>query len=271
GHRQTGEVSAVDSETYSKYSRQIITLVEGTMVGDVQKSVERLLADEQYDLIADVLITASEVSARRLVDALLAREIIEPLIPAACLRRELRRPSMTGGASLGGGAIFRDFETDDEGPGVPDFIREEAEAITTSANQSRRIAAQKEAELDRDAIRARIVDQLVERLNTSDEALKALATIARTSAFEETRRGAAMKLANNKIATGKLIRAGRHRDLLVIADASGSIAVKSRIARSLAEAMPDQNAPEYRPALELVAEHHPDEETKAAARGALNG
>ena len=242
----------MDSETYSKYSRQIITLVEGTMVGDVQKSVERLLADEQYDLIADVLITASEVSARRLVDALLAREIIEPLIPAACLRRELRRPSMTGGASLGGGAIFRDFETDDEGPGVPDFIREEAE-------------------LDRDAIRARIVDQLVERLNTSDEALKALATIARTSAFEETRRGAAMKLANNKIATGKLIRAGRHRDLLVIADASGSIAVKSRIARSLAEAMPDQNAPEYRPALELVAEHHPDEETKAAARGALNG
>jgi len=260
----------VYSESFTRYSRQIRRLAEGMVSTDVDEAAGRLMGDEQWDLIGLVLLTASEVSARRLVDRLLAAEIIEPLIPAACLRREIRRSSMSGPAALGGGAIFRDFESDEEGPGVPDHIREEAEAITAQANQSRRIAAQKEAERDRDAIRSRIVEQLAERLSSSEDALKALVVISRTSIFEETRRTAAMKLATNKPAMGRLTREGRYEELLMIADSSDSRGVQGRIAQAIAEAMPEADAPVYREALELIGEHHPDDETRMAARRALN-
>ncbi len=258
------------SETFARYARQILRLGEGTVNVEVDSAIDKLMADQQWDLIGLVLLTAAEVSARRLVDRLLAQEVLDPLIPAACLRREVRRGPMAGPATLGGGAIFRDFEADDNGAGVPDFIREEAQAIAEQANQSRRIAAMKEAERDRDAIRARIVDQLAERLNTSEEALRALMIIARCSLWEETRRTAAMKLANNKVLLGRLTREGRHQDLLTIARASGSRGVQSRIAEALASAMPPPDAPIYREVLELIAEHHTDGETRAAARRALN-
>lgn len=267
--RCDNEVTAVHSETFGKYSRQIIRLAEGTVAVEVDSAIDMLMADEQWELIGLVLLTAAEVSARRLVDRLLAAEVLDPLIPAACLRREIRRGGPSGPAGLGGGAIFRDFETDDNGPGVPDHIREEAEAITAQANQSRRIAAMKEAERDRDAIRVRIVDQLAQRVSTSDEALAALMVIARSSVWEETRRTAAMKLATNKVVLGRLTREGRHQDLLTIARASDSRGVQSRIAEAIAPAMPDPSAPGYREALELVGEHHPDGETRAAARRAL--
>ena len=265
------EVTNVHTETLGRFSRQAITLIEGTMGGDVDNAIELLMGEEQWDLIAQVLITASEVSARRLTDTLLAAEIFDPLIPAACMRRELRRGISQAPAALSGGAIFRDFEADDEGPGVPDHIREEAEAITASANQARRIAAQKEAALDRDSIRSRIVDKLAERAVTSEAALFGLATIARASAWEETRRSAALKLAANKAATGQLLRAGRHADLLAIADASGSDGVRTRIADAVAGAMPAATAPEYRTVLELIAEHHSDDAKRAAAKKALGG
>ncbi len=263
------EVNHVHTETLGKFSRQTITLIEGTMGGDVDNAIALLIAEEQWDLIAQVLITASEVSARRLTDALLSAEIIDPLIPAACMRRELRRGVSHGPAALGGGAIFRDFETDDDGPGVPDHIREEAEAITASANESRRIATAKEAALDRDSIRSRIVDKLAERAATSEAALLGLATIAGASAWEETRRSAALKLANNKVATGQLLRGGRHANLLAIADASGSAAVRTRMADVMAGAMPAATAPEYRAVLELIAEHHSDAAKRSAAKKAL--
>lgn len=263
-------MTAVHSDVFTKYSRQINRLAEGTVSVEVDSAIDTLMADEQWELLGLLLLTAAEVAARRLVDRLLAAEVLDALIPAACLRREIRRSGPSGPAGLGGGAIFRDFETDDSGPGVPDHIREEAEAITAQANQSRRIAAQKEAERDRDAIRVRIVDQLAERLNTSEEALRALMVIARTSLWEETRRTAAMKLATSKVVLGRLTREGRHEDLLAIARASGSRGVQSRIAEAIAPAMPEPSAPGYREALELVGEHHPDGETRVAARRALN-
>lgn len=268
---KTCEVNHVHTETLGRFSRQVSTLIEGAMGGDVDNAIELLMTEEQWDLIAQVLITASEVSARRLADALLSAEIIDPLIPAACMRRELRRGVSHGPATLGGGAIFRDFEADDDGPGVPDHIREEAEAITASANESRRIARAKEAARDRDSIRSRIVDKLAERVATSEAALFGLATIARASAWEETRRSAALKLANNKVAMGQLLRAGRHADLVAIADASGSAGVQTRIADAMAGAMPETTAPAYRSVLELIAEHHSDAAKRAAAKKALNG
>jgi len=261
----------VHTDIFAKYSHQIITLTEGTMGGDVDKAVERLLSDEQWDLIAQLIVSASEVSARRMVDALLKADQIDALIPAACLRREIRRGSSQGPSTLGGGSIFRDFEADEDGPGVPDHIREEAEAITQSASQSRRIAAQKEAARDHDLIRSRIVDQLAERATASDAALAAMVTIARASWWEETRRSAATKLANNKIAMGKLTREGRHADLLMIGRASGSQTVRARLAEGMVNAMPEATSPEYRDALELISEEHPDQATRAAAHKALGG
>jgi len=154
---------------------------------------------------------------------------------------------------------------------VPDHIREEADAITASANESRRIASAKEAALDRDSIRSRIVDKLSERAATSEDALFGLATIARASAWEETRRSAALKLAANKVAMGQLLRAGRHADLLAIAESSGSAGVRTRLADAMAGAMPAPDAPEYRDILELISDHHSDAAKRAAAKKALGG
>ncbi|MCD6360186.1 MAG: hypothetical protein J7M38_04915 [Armatimonadetes bacterium] len=255
---------------FTRYAHQIRSLIQGTVSLEVDHAIDTLMGEEQWDVIGLVLLTASEISARRLVDRLLEAEVIDPLIPAACARREIRRPGVSGPAALGAGAIFRDFEADSDGPGVPDHIREEAEALTAQANQSRRIAAQKEAQRDRDAIRARIVDQLAERLNVSDDALNALAVIARVSVFEETRRAAAMKLATNKMVIGRLMREQRYEELTMIARSSDSRGVQARIAEAFAESLPEPTTPGYRDILELIGEYHPDDEKRMAARRALN-
>ncbi|MGI5818795.1 MAG: hypothetical protein ACOX9R_11930 [Armatimonadota bacterium] len=260
----------MDPQTFVDWSTQIKTLMEGNLEKHVQDALKELIEAEQWELLSHLALTASEFSVRRMVNVLIDREVFAPLIAGACLRRQMRRSGSSPVGSLGSKRIFRDFEQPDEGEaGVPEHIMEEAEAISRAADQSRRIAAQKEAELDRDAVRHHIVDRLSDLLNTNEQAMEAMIAIARCSCFEETARSAAMKLGNSKIVMGRISRAGRIMDMIAVGNASASQAVHTIIARTLAEAMPDSSHPSYRAALEHVAEHHPEEATQRAARRAL--
>lgn len=260
----------MDAQTFVDWSPQIETLMEGNLEKHVMDALDDLIDAEQWDLLSHLMLTGTEFSVRRMTNALIEKQVFGPLIAGACLRREVRRALPTGPARLGGGAIFRDFEAPDEGEaGVPDHIMEEAEAISRAADQSRRIAARREAQLDRDPVRKHIVDSLGELINTSEAAMEAMIAIARTSVFEETARSAAMKLGNSRVVMGRISRAGRVADMIAVGDASGSQAVHTMIARTLAESMPESSHPSYRAALEHVAEHHPQETTRRAALRAL--
>jgi hypothetical protein len=260
----------MDPQTLIDNASRIETLMEGNLEKHVKDALNDLIEAEQWELLSHIMLTGSEFSVRRITNALIERETFEPLVAGACLRREIRRSTPTSAAGLGSKRIFRDFEAPEEGEaGVPDHIMEEAEAISKAANQSRRIAAQKEAQLDRDPVRQHIVDQLGELLNTNEEAMEAMIAIARSAFFEETARSAAMKLGNNKIVMGRISRAGRIMDMIAVGEASGSQAVHTMIARNLADSMPDSSHESYRAALEHVADHHPDEATQRAANKAL--
>ena len=262
----------MDPQILVDYASRISTLMEGNLEKHVMDALDAMIEDEQFELLSHLLLTGSEFSVRRISNALIEREVFAPLVAGACLRREIRRSAPTAPSGLGSRRIFRDFEAPDEGePGVPDHIMEEAEAISNAANQSRRIAAQKEAQLDRDPVRQHIVSALGELLNTNEEAMDAMIAIARASFFEETARDAAMKLGNNKIVMGRISRAGRIMDLIEVGEASGSQAVHTIIARNLADSMPETSHPSYRAALEYVAEHHPQENVQRAAQKALGG
>lgn len=262
----------MESAAFVEWAAEIDVLMEGNVERLVRDAIRDILDAEQHELASYLMLSASEFSARRLADALIEREVFEPLVAGASLRREVRRSAPTGVSSLGSQRIFRDFEKPDEGePGVPDHIMEEAEAISSAADQSRRIAARKEAELDRDPVRHHIVNSLAELLNTSEEAMEAMIAIARASVYEETTRSAAMKLGNNKIVMGRISRAGRIEDMIAVGDASASQAVRTIIARSLADSMPESSDSSYRAALEYVGEHHPQESVQRAAKRALGG
>jgi hypothetical protein len=264
-------VSIVDLRTVSDSARAIATLMEGALTLEVRKAVEQLAEESKWELLSHLLLTGAEVSARHIADTLIEREILGPVVAAACMRREARRPSASSPRhEASARRIFRDFEQDDEGAGVPEHIMSEAEAIAAAAEQSRRIAIQREAQLDRDPIRQHIVDELAELLNTSEPAMEALVVIARASAWEDTRRMAAMKVANNKIAMGRIVRASRIDDITTLGAASGSRAVAGKLAGSLAESMPEASDPGYQAALGFVAKHHPDADRRNEAQQKLN-
>ena len=262
----------METPAFTRWAKEIEILMAGNLERQVREAIDNLLDEEQYELASYLMIAAPEISARRLIGALLEKEVFAPLVAGATLRREVQRSAPSAVSSLGSQRIFRDFEKPDEGEaGVPDHIMEEAEAISRSADQSRRIAARKEAELDRDPVRHHIINCLADLLNTTESAMEAMIAIARSSVYEETARSAAMKLGNNKIVMGRISRAGRVQDMIAVGEAAGSQAVRTIIARSLAESMPDSSHESYRAALEYVAEHHPQEKTQRAARRALGG
>ncbi len=262
----------MDTTVFVEWANQISGLMEANLERQVHEAIDAIMEAEHHELASYIMLTAPEFSARRLTDTLLEHEVFEPLVAAAILRREISRSLPTGVSPLGSKRIFRDFEAPEEGEaGVPDHIMEEAEALSQRADESRRIAARRKAELDRDPVRQYIVNSLAELLNTSEPAMEAMIAIACGSVWEETARSAAMKLGNNAIVMGRISRAGRVRDMIAVGEASGSQAVKTMIARNLAEAMPDSSDESYRAALEYVGEHHPDEATRGAAERALQG
>lgn len=258
----------MDLQKLAAYGHSIGVIIEGTAQGGLDRAMARIIENEDWDLAGALMLTASEISVQPMVRKLLEREVYEPLVLAACLRRQLRRPGEGVGKGVSG-RVFRDWDAEEDGAPVPEHIRMEAEEMTRAANQTRSAMTLRAAEVDRDPIRDAIVSRIAQKLATSDLALEALLTIVKASAWEETRRNAAMKLANHALSISRLARALRTADMIAIAGASGLSAVAANIAKSMHGQFEQLKAAADKQALEFIASNHPDEGAKALARQTL--
>lgn len=173
-----------------------------------------------------------------------------------------------GGGGRGGQPVFRDLDAEEGTAGVPEHIMADVEEMADAAARRAGAARQQASRVDRDAIRDLIVSQLAGRLPEA-QAGETLLLITRACPFDATRRQAAMKLANHKRWLAQLGQAGRTADLLAISEAAKLKAVGEQVARILAEHLAELQATGDRAALAFVAECHPNNEVRQAARTAL--
>lgn len=246
-------------------SRAIRTVVEGTG-WKLDEAIDAVVASENWDLAARLLVSAAEISARQLAQKLLQKEAYEPLAIAACFRRQPRRP---GEGAVGGGGvsrrIFRDIDAEDGAKGVPDYIQADIEEMANTATQTRTSAMAREAMMDRDPTRQYIIDQIAPKMPTSGAAMNAMIAIARASAWEETRRTAALKVANDPISVSRLARDLRTDDILAVADMALLDAVAETFAKEMGKHFQAYADAKDAKAVRFIADHHPDEKFKASA------
>lgn len=246
-------------------SGMIGTIIEGSS-WKLDEAIDAVIASEDWDLAARLVVSGAEISARQMAKKLLERDAYEPLAVAACFRRQPRRPGE--GASRGGGIgrkVFRDLDAEDDAKGVPDYIRDDIEEMAKSAQHARAGAMTRDAMMDRDPIRQYIVDKIAARTPTSEGAMNALVAIARASAWEETRRTAALKLANDPISVGRICRQLRIDDVVAVVDAALIGAVGESFAKELGKQFQDLVDRKDERALRFLAEHHPDEKFRESA------
>lgn len=249
----------MDLADLMKHGRTIETIVEGTG-WQLDEVIDKLVASGDDDLAGRLLVSAAEISARQLAQKLLAREAYGPLAVAACLRRQPRRPGE--GASGGGGVarrIFRDIDAEDDAKGVPDYIRSDIEEMASSAAAARTSAMARDAVMDRDPIRQYIVDNIAPKMPHSEAAMDAMVAIARASAWEETRRTASLKLANDPISVARLARALRTEDIVDICQTALLTQVSETFATEMGKNFQAYADARDAAALEFIAAHHPDQ------------
>jgi hypothetical protein len=103
----------------------------------------------------------------------------------------------------------------------------------------------------------------------SDEALDAMIAIVRASAFEDTRRSAALKIVTHPNALKGLGAARRVEDLTVVALAARLDSAAETIAEIIGEWVDEIAAKGPKSALRLLAKHHPHPGIREKASGAL--
>jgi len=258
----------MDLAILAQYSQQIAAMINATTSSDVQEALDRLIEDGQWDLLSRLLPTASELAARRVVDRLAEGGQFELLAWAACLRRQPRRPGLEAATTGPSRPMLRDFEAEEDTEGVPEHIIAEAQEISASAAQRRAVSMRKAVEIDRDPIRDLIIKQLAARLPESGSG-KALLTIAKACPFQHTQREAAMKLANHKPWIKQLAAAGRTADLITISNSARLDAVAQNLAEIMSQQLPELQQSDNQDAINFIAQHHPNEEVRRAARDAL--
>lgn len=248
------------------HAKIIEIVVEGTS-WQLDETIDAVVASGNWDLAGRLLVSASEISARQLAQKLLAKEAYEPLAIAACFRRQPRRPGE--GAVGGGGAarrVFRDIDAEEGDKGIPDYIRADIEEMAKTADQTRTGAMMREAAMDRDPIRQYIVDNLAARMPTSEAAMNAVVAIARASAWEETRRTAALKVANDPISVSRLARDRRTEDILALTKTAVLKAVGETFAKEMGKHFQAYTDARDVAAMRFLAEHHPDPRFRDSAR-----
>ncbi len=262
----------MDSSVLGRYGRRIEYLLEANVPLQMQECLEQAVEAQDWDLIGVVALTASEISARRLVDAALEAEQYDVLVLVACLRRQVRRPQAAGASRAAGRRVFRDFDEETEAAaGIPDYILDDAREMRQSAERHRAAAHRRDAEQDRDPIREHIVESLGEQLHRGDAAMDALVVIAKAAAWESARRRAAMKVANHTASLGKLVAAGRWQDVIALGRGASLNSISGNVSEALSERLSDIVAAGEKATLEFIAEYHPDREGKSAAQDALRG
>jgi hypothetical protein len=258
----------MDNATLKQHASDLAVLIDGLTHRQVDPVIARLAQEGQWELMGIALITAQEVPARAILECLLENKQFGELVPCACFRRQLRQATLLGRGALGAG-VFRDFDTDEGGEGVPDHIMAEAEDIAAAAASRRATASVQSANLDRDALRTFVVTRLSERILTDRPAVEALIIIALASAFEDTRREAAMKIANARRLVAALVKAGRLTELIGVAQNTALTSAKQNLAAAMAADFDRWRAEPNRSALEFIRENHPEEGMRAAAQAVL--
>lgn len=254
----------MDIAAITRYAGSLRNTYEGLLESELEHAIERLVAGEQWELMALWAITAAEGPARRLVTKLLEKERFEELALPACLRRQVRRQEVIVHNPARARRIFRDIDTESDEAGVPEHIMQEAQDIADTAENSRMAALNREAGIDRDPLRELIVNGIAQKLNTSEVAGEVLIAIAKAGAWEDARRMAALKLANNDLVMRRLARDGRGADMIVVADNSGLESVRTNIARALGPVLGAMRAQKDWPSLRWAGKHHPDPKAKEA-------
>lgn len=260
----------MDLRKMARYSRRMEHVMNGTLQWEMEQGIDQLVENEDWDIISVLTITAREVPARRMVDQLLEHEQFLPCVLPACFRREIRESQLIDSGSLRS-RIFRDIDAVDmeEEEGIPDHIRQMAEDISDAAEQTRRSALQRELKEDHDAIREHIVGKLGEQMDASAEAVNALILIGVCSIFEDTRRSAALKIANHEQTVRRMADAGRAHELVQISRASGMESVARNIAETMTDMVDDLKAEENTRVLMFIAENHPEAEVRDSAAETL--
>jgi hypothetical protein len=246
------------------HGADVRNVFEGLLELELEHSLKRLVADEQWEVLATVAITANEIPARRIVNALLEKQRFAELVLPASFRRQVRRQEVIFANPMGAKRILRDIDAVEGEAGVPEHILQEAEDIAASADSSRLAALSREAGTDRDVMREYIVNEIAKHLNTSPEAAEALMAIARAGAFEDARRTAALKLNNNEIVMRRLAREGRGADMIVVANNSGLESVRANIARALGPVLGAMRAQQDWASLRWAGKYHPDPKAREA-------
>ena len=259
----------MDLDILSQYGQQVKAMIEVVTSSDVQKALDRLVEDEQWNLLSHLLPTATELAARRTVDRLLEHNQYELLALAACLRRQPRRPGLEAATTGPSRPMLRDFDAEEDTEGVPEHIMAEAQEMSASATQRREVSRRKAAQVDHDPIRDLIIKQLAARLPQPD-ASQALLTIAKACPFAHTQREAAMKLANHKQWMQQLARTQRTSDMIAISNAARLQAVAQNIARAMSQDLAQLQQDSDETAIGFIAENHPDREMRQAAHAALS-
>lgn len=252
------------------YRRPIDQLIRGVTGADAERAITQLEADDEWELMAQILLTAAEACGRQIVEAMLEKERWDELAFGACLRRQPPRRTTQRSRGAVGRRIFRDFDQDAATASVPEHIRAEAGDMADLATQSRDTADRRDEAIDRDPVRELIVTELGNRVATKPGAMEALITIARASGWEATRRAAAMKVANNALALKRLVADHRLEELEAIRETSRLTAVGGNIARALGEQWARDRDNPHRESLEFMVEHHSEAEWRQSAREALD-
>jgi hypothetical protein len=243
----------------------IETIVEGKG-WRLEEVIAEVVDSGDLDLAGRLLVSAAEVSARQLAQKLIASEAYEPLAIAACFRRQPQRPG--GGGSAGGGMarrVFRDVDAEDDAKGVPEYIMAEIEEMASSAASARNSAMARDAQMDRDPIRQYIVDSIAPRMPHSEAAMNAMVAIVRASAWEETRRTAALKVANDPISVARLARNLRTDDIVHVCRMALLTQVAETFCREMGKSFQGYADAKDAEALAFLAEHHPDERFRDSA------
>lgn len=259
----------MDISQLSAYGRIVQVVIGAATRAEVEKAVNRLIEDQAWDFCGPLLVAASELGARVLVSRLLEAEAYAPLAYAAAMRRQHKRTEVLTKKAAMTRRVFRDIDMEEGAKGVPEHIQAELEDLAATAEEAREIADRREAQRDACPIRALILNELAPRLVRSDPALDAMVAIVKASAFEDTRRSAALKIVTHPTALKRLQSAGRVDDLVAVALAARLDSAAETVARLLAEHMSDITSSRNKPALQLLARHHPDAAIRDQAAAAL--
>jgi len=256
----------VDLHRLIQEAQTIETVIDGSS-WRLDETIDAVIASEDWDWAGRLLVSAGEIAARQLVAKLLEKEAYVALATAACLRRQPRRP---GEGAVGGGGqvaarVFRDIDAEEGGAGVPDYIRADIDEMAKGASQNRASALARDAEMDRDPIRQYIVDNLARKMSASEAAMDAVVVIARASAWEETRRTAALKLANDELCVTRLAKALRSEDIAAVCEEALLGVVAENFAKAMGKHFQDYIEKKDAIGLRFIAEHHPAAQYKESA------